>query len=443
MNHKAGQSPKLCAIRGNVDDQTLSLPISLEPLARDLLKSVFRPSGTQFRDDKQKQWDRAMDPEGGMIIAGLPLWNPVDKYSTLPSEETSAATSGELWIGIGNHEFLRKNCVDPALVSLATALSALRVIWDHRPGGRPALQLIIRFLRLCVCQRFVHFARWFPPAITKYALDEIRRQIVAFFFQILGWEAHFVSNEHREYVASQILLPGKAFGGLGFGMVASNDAAFLASWFSPLDTIAKNRGISVDDILLEWDTAVATPNPPVFVRGLRESMLRLPKPEGSFSALWKSFFKKAERSSDSGGKGCGTKRTESGRPRWQYFMAHGAWRQMFEQLSVAFLPAALQKRDLRRLTARCLPHAGRAMRVLPSNRSLQLEEQEVRDWLAWSYGVPLDPIEWWNSKQKTHIVAQKCVIQKGQQHSPEWSNRAKPPACDAGMFFFLRSCTFV
>ena len=290
MNEKAGQSRQLCAIRGNVDDQTTSLPRSLEPLARDLLKSVFRPSGTQFRDDKQKQWDKAADPDGGLIVAGLPLWSPVDRHSTLP-DETAAADfrPDELWIGIGNHEFLRKNCVEPAFVSLKSALDALKVIWENRPGGRPALQLIIRLLRLCVCQRFVHFARWFPPAITTTLIVEARRQLSDFFFDLLGWSAHFISREHREFVAAQIRLPCKGFGGLGFGLVANSDAAFLASWFSPLDTIAKHRATSVEALLLEWDTASTQPNPPSFVRGMRESMLRLPRPQGSLSALWKSF----------------------------------------------------------------------------------------------------------------------------------------------------------
>jgi len=90
MNEQAGQSCQLFAIRGNVDDQTFSLPRSLEPLARDLLKSMFRPSGMQFRDDKQKQWDKATDSDGGLIVAGLPLWSPADRYSTLPDETADA-----------------------------------------------------------------------------------------------------------------------------------------------------------------------------------------------------------------------------------------------------------------------------------------------------------------------------------------------------------------
>ena len=164
-----------------------------------------------------------------------------------------------------------------------------------------------------------------------------------------------------------------------------------------MDTIAKHRAIPVEALLLEWGTATTQPNPPSFVRGMRESMLRLPRPQGSFSALWKSFFADASSSATSQakesrgrgteGKGSGVdgERTEKGRVRWQHFLAKDAWRQEFERLSVAFLPGALHKRELRRLVARCLPHAGRAMRVLPSRRGLQLEEQEARDWLAWSF----------------------------------------------------------
>ena len=78
------------------------------------------------------------------------------------------ARANELWIGIGNHEFLRKNCVEPAFVSLKSALDALKVIWENRPGGRPALQLIIRLLRLCVCVSAIRTFRAVVPPRDNY-----------------------------------------------------------------------------------------------------------------------------------------------------------------------------------------------------------------------------------------------------------------------------------
>jgi len=178
---------------------------------------------------------------------------------------------------------------------------------------------------------------------------------------------------------------------------------------------------------------------------MRESMLRLPRPQGSFSAFWKSFFADASssatsqakdprgRGTEGKGSGEGCERTEKGRIRWQYFLAKDAWRQEFERLSVAFLPGALHKRELRRLVARCFPHAGRAMRVLPSRRGLQLEEQEARDWLAWSFGVPLDPLEWCDRNKKNEIVGVKCGVSRG----------AGKRACDVLLFFFRRPRVFV
>ena len=122
------------------------------------------------------------------MVAGQPLWH---------APGLAGGDDPELAFGVGPDAWLREICLVPAQKALLSSLAALREIWEHRTRGRPTLVCILMVLRLCVRQRFTHFARWFPPHIAREALHAAHVGITSFVRGMAGWsDLHFFSDAH-------------------------------------------------------------------------------------------------------------------------------------------------------------------------------------------------------------------------------------------------------
>ena len=403
-----GQSP-FASIRGYVDDQTLLVPKCIHNLCVLLLKAVFLPSGTTFRADKNKDWDPVENPAGGLVVAGISLWNIVRRPAT--DKHPDGFSAEFLEYSVGNVGFLNQSC-HAADLALSSGVEALKEIWIHRPKGRPCLPAMLRVISGSLAKRFTHFARWFVPEVSKPILEHLQRELCAFVFWMAGWDenGHFTSEAHRNAVLREIQLPVRKFGGLGLGFLPSIEAAFVSSWLAPAKTLAEVRGVDVEALLASWDQAHDEGHS-VALTFLFVSMSRLHTPATSCVALWKGY--------------CAVNKIEEAAARelvpgeklrvsWQEYLSQGVWESVAETLQngVHDLHPDLQAHEYLRLQARQHPYASWALFAMPSPSwgVGQLEDGEALDWLAWSFGVPLNPVDGGSDVGVQRYACKKCSL---------------------------------
>jgi hypothetical protein len=103
---------------------------------------------------------------------------------------------------------------------------------------------------------------------------------------------------------------------------------------------------------------------------------------------------------------------EKFRVSWQEFLSQGVWDSVAEKLQcgVPALHPELPAHEYFRLQARQLPYASWALFTLPSFGVGQLEDGEALDWLAWSFGVPLNPVDGGSPEGVQRYACKKCNL---------------------------------
>ncbi|MEO2237237.1 MAG: hypothetical protein ABGW95_03190, partial [Candidatus Poseidoniia archaeon] len=164
------------------------------------------------------------------------------------------------------------------------------------------------------------------------------------------------------------------------------EPAYIAAWLDSAAPIAQDREIPTRTVLADWDRRGVEVRAVAPLRHLAQCLQRLPTPAESLCDLWD------RHAAD----------LEPGEPtRWQKWLCTEVWPRLAADrvAATAKLPAAVAKRERKRLSSKARPGAARWLNVTPVYRYEYLEDQEARDWFSWWMGVPLEPI------RGTHLPA--------------------------------------
>ena len=377
-----GSSPPTSS-RAFADDQTTHVHPAGVELAESLQDVLFEPTGAVFGGEREVL-SPAEDGEGGMVVAGQPLW---------AAQIIDRDSDGAICFGLGADEWLRENCLKPAQRSLAFALAGLQEVWECRARGRPTLRCVLEALRVCVRQRFAHFARWFPPHIAREALHHAHRGILNFVRYLAGWsDLHFFNDAHIEGLALELAIPLR-FGGAGAAPLPGfAEPAYVAAWLDAAAVIADDRSIPVVQLLREWDSIIDSGEDAIApLRHLALCIQQLPEPAGSLGALWERH--RGRRS----GPQCEGERPDgrvASAASWQRLLTAPLWPRAIAEREAAAsqLPPYAAKRERQRLSHKAVPGVACWLTMVPLYRCEHLEDLEARDWFSWWMGVPLEPV---------------------------------------------------
>ena len=190
---------------------------------------------------------------------------------------------------------------------------------------------------------------------------------------------HFYSDDHAQALMLELAQPLRDGGPAVAPWPAIAEPAYIAAWLDSAALIAQDRQIPARSVLADWDRRGADGRAVVPLRHLAQCLQRLPTPAESLCDLWDRH----------------AAALEPGVPtRWQKWLCTEVWPRLAADrvAATAKLPAAVAKRERKRLSSKACPGAARWLNVTPVYRYEYLEDQEARDWFSWWMGVPLEPI---------------------------------------------------
>ena len=219
------------SLRAYVDDLTCKVPQLLVEPSVDLLKVLLEPVGVVFNDSKRRDWNINREPEGGIVVVGIPLWSDKQLFC----------------YAVGSESFIQgENFENKVLSQHEAQLTALEHVLDHAPPGRDVGSCVERVLRMCVAACLVHVARILPTDISRNLLFRCQEKTLNFVSaKLFAWKnSSFWNATHEKLVRWNVELRIKD-GGTGLiPQYLLVHASYAASWFQPLCTMAQARNIS-------------------------------------------------------------------------------------------------------------------------------------------------------------------------------------------------------
>ena len=232
------------SLRAFVDDQTAKIPHLLVDKSEELLSILFRSTKTEFNHSKTLRWNINGDPTGGVIAVGLALWGPEPDF----------------FYRIGSQTFLEKLKEQEVIDAHQRQLDALLKVLEKAPSGRDVGTGIERVLRFCICTKHTHVARALPPQLSEPMLQKCHEMTLDFIERLLNWtNSSFWNNAHRKLVRWNLELRLKDGGTGCLPLWRLAKAAYAASWYQPLSTIAIAAGKTELEVLQEWNANAGSP----------------------------------------------------------------------------------------------------------------------------------------------------------------------------------------
>ena len=140
-------------------------------------------------------------------------------------------------------------------------LEAFEKVLSKAPPGRDVGSAIERVLRFCISSKHDHITRALPPSISEPLLRKCQEMTLDFIESLHNWSSiNFWNAAHRKLVRWNLELPLKE-GGTGclpHWMLAK--AAYVASWYQPLSTIAQASNRTEIEILQDWNNCETLPS---------------------------------------------------------------------------------------------------------------------------------------------------------------------------------------